>query len=451
MSGSELNAARLVLAAADAERNAARAWAHDSGLPSPLDPGCPPPGEAAAIFFLAWPLCRELTRGLLADVLAGHVAAGAELTLPDPGYFGPLDFALASPSICRNVSRRPDPEDFEKLAVLRHVPSLEALTDHPGLRNRYRNRPPQGLHMAFSETCAMGCSMCPFFGTGMSPDDLKYYSAYRASRRGREYADPGIFARTLDLMRGHMDVAAVSIFGPGEPFQHPDTVRLMEICAERGLSMSFATNANHLKPDVLDALARLPVDAVIVSLDAVTEATYRQVKANGNFTRALAAVHGLGEAKGKGARFRLCLSFVRQSVNEHEEAEFVSRWAGKADEVVVTSSYHRGRPKYPPAWFPPRLLPCSHLDNGVHVLTDGECWICSAGTPNEFSLGNVLATGPEPILAKRDSIVRQRLEQESAGPACSGCRWWRQSERREVLRRGVPVRVERPYSYRVLS
>lgn len=440
----------LEVSGEDAE--AAAAWAGELGLAwAPAAAGLPGLDGDAPVVFLDWPACHVLNRDMILDKVRGHAASGADLTLPAPGWFGDLRFTVARAGVVRDMGGHPAPGRGERVVVNRHVPSLEVLRRTPWLEQRYLAAISPGLVVSFSETCSMGCGMCPIFGREMPAEHRDYYTAYRLRRQGRDFASPELVAASLDAFAACLPLRAVSVFGPGEPFQNPRAVELMGLCAERGIAMTFATNAHHLDEAAFRALEEMPVDTVIVSLDAATAETYRRVKANGDYARAMRTVERLSAGRTRGSGYRLCLSFIRQDHNRCEEEFFLRRFAGAADELAVTSKYHRGIPEDAPLWEAPDLLPCSSLDHSVHVLTDGACWACSAGVPDELGLGDVLADGAPAVLRSHGQSVRRRLRSGQAMDACAACQWWRQAQRREVFANGRLVRVERPYSYKVLG
>ena len=136
--------------------------------------------------------------------------------------------------------------------------------------------------------------------------------------------------------------------------------------------MCFTTNGNLLRSEHLDCLLASTASTVIFSVDAVSPGVYKRIRPAGDFQALIKSIDFLLENRKSARSPKVCVSFVRQTVNEHEEGAFVEAWRNRADEVCVTSEIYAGQPQYPPQWTPRGLLPCAPLEHSLHVLTNGD-------------------------------------------------------------------------------
>lgn len=395
---------------------------------------------------VSWNHRDLIDKDLLMDVLASHEASGADMTLPAPGIL-PVE-ALAVLKFPYEKDTIPTPESIPQVRINRYVPSLNLVRNNNSLKSIVLSRN-RGLVLSLSEKCDMACRMCPFYGCDIPAEFRNYYHEYMVRRKDCSLSGTKPFLNRIDRFKEIMNLSSISVYGPGEPFFHPEIKKIMDGCEARGLTINFATNGNNFTQNQLNALANGSVGTIIFSLDAFSHETYRRIKPNGDLSLPLKAIKQLQEAQKTGAPFKICVSFIRQKLNAHEESEFTSFWHGHVDQVVVTSKYHAGQPESEPLFKPHAVLLCPHLENSVHVLTDGTCWSCSAGVPDEFVLGNIDHMDPQRIQKNLDTFVLRRIESGVAGSLCQTCFWWAQAQRIETWSQGNIVRVDHPFSYRL--
>jgi radical SAM protein with 4Fe4S-binding SPASM domain len=123
--------------------------------------------------------------------------------------------------------------------------------------------------------------------------------AHCASDSGEPRADELSVAEWRAVLA---DVAAlggeqVTLIG-GEPFLHPEWLRIAREVVDLGLRLQFVTNGLPVDDGVLAGLRSLPVDLVGVSLDGATPEGYARVRGADGFDRAWAAVRRLREEAG---------------------------------------------------------------------------------------------------------------------------------------------------------
>jgi pyruvate-formate lyase-activating enzyme len=425
--------------------------------PGGIDDPVPPGWSVAAqervsqtgfIALVPWERRDEVGVAMLEDAVASHRASGAEITVADPAFIAANVFAIVDTTY--GMDGMPDLRGLKDVRINRYVPSLDMVRTNPSLRQAIVKRE-RGLIPALTESCDLACRMCPFYGSDIPEKWKGYYRAYMRRREGHGHATVVDFMHWVDTFRPYLNMRAVSVFGPGEPFLHPGAADVIQACRQRGLVLNFATNGNRITQNQLDAIKTGCIGTIVFSLDALTSETYKKIKPSGDFLHALRTLEQLLELRGTGSNISINISFIRQECNAHEENDFVAYWKEKADCVVVTSKYYGGRPESAPIFTPHAVLPCTHLENSVHVLTNGDCWSCSAGAPDEFFLGNVDDVGPQTVLENLDRFVQTRIDTGEAGQLCRDCLWWSQTQRIETWSHGRVVRVDQPFSYRVFG
>ncbi len=406
------------------------------------------PEEAAGKEIILIPFKQSLPSAeLVNEALAAHRATGADITVPDRNWLGDTDFTIYRRGITSSGAPLPDAKGLDHCSLHSFVPSWRLMAKMNGALQDILKRP-RGVHLSLSEKCTLGCRMCPFYGCDIPAEHRPYYRSYMERRSRHSFITPEAFSSFVKLLRSMQPIEAISLFGPGEPFLNPNLEEILGWCTRQGISLNFTTNGNFIQPSHLTALSRATVSNITLSADAATAGTYGMIKPGAQWEKLVEVAQRLRDLQEKGATFRITASFIRQPLNQHEEEEFHFFWSQWADETVVTSRYHKGQPFYPAAWSPPERTPCASLINGIHVLTNGDCWACSAGVPDEFLLGNLDIHGPESVWREWHRHIKCYFSGGAAKKICEECKWWRQTQHCEEYRQGRLHAIVRPYSYK---
>jgi radical SAM protein with 4Fe4S-binding SPASM domain len=379
---------------------------------------------------------------ILRDALNDHRYHGAAVTLPNATFTPWTDFRIGRPNGAMAAG---------EWMVNCYVPLLDLTRRYAENFASHAKRRASGLVVALAEKCNLRCGMCPFNGHDIPDSLVAYYRAFMERRRGRDFIALDDLRSILEVWSARFDeTRSVSFFGPGEPFRYPRLHDVLDECARRDMAVSFTSNGTLLDQAMIESLLHFERVTITVSLDAVSSKAYRAIR-TADLERVTRSIDCLLDRRSGPQQVRVLVSFIRQSVNEDEEETFAEQWLGRADEVLVVSRYYAGRPDYGPEWTPRGLLPCAHLENSLHVLTDGDAWGCSAGTPDEFAFGNIFSQGLDAILTARQEYVSRRAVTGAGRDICRDCLWWRQTQHREIWRDGRLAEVRRPYSYRLIS
>jgi MoaA/NifB/PqqE/SkfB family radical SAM enzyme len=163
---------------------------------------------------------------------------------------------------------------------------------------------PFALTVEPTNLCNLRCPECPS-GAGTLNRPLGSMSLDR-------------FRAIVDSVRRH--TWYLQLFFQGEPFLNRDLLAMMRHARARRMYVSLSTNAHFITRDNAAELLATGVDRLIVSLDGVTEESYRAYRVGGSFAKVRDALEALREAGREAGRGRtdLVLQFLVTRANEDE-------------------------------------------------------------------------------------------------------------------------------------
>jgi MoaA/NifB/PqqE/SkfB family radical SAM enzyme len=192
----------------------------------------------------------------------------------------------------------------ERLSWRRRANLLRAGLDAALGRTRLRALPPV-VQVEPTNACNLACPLCPT-GAGILPRP-------RGAMAWETFET--LLAETGD------EAIAYYLYGFGEPFLHPELLRMVEASARRGVLTLTTTNGHYVRTEE-EALA--VVDAglttLLVALDGATQETYAAYRQGGDVERVKRCVSLLREARDRrGARHPYLA--VRSVVNRQNEQD----------------------------------------------------------------------------------------------------------------------------------
>ena len=235
----------------------------------------------------------NVTEAPLLDIWRGAVATRLRRAI-DAGDLG-LGCGFCAPAV---EDGRPD------LAYARWFEGFAVDGDDPPW--------PRQLELSITNTCNLRCVMC----------NGEWSSSIRSQVEGRPplpaVYDDGFFEQLVPFLP-HLE--RVKLYG-GEPFLASETLRVMELLVEQGLTTRchLTTNGTQWTPRVERILSMLPVD-VAVSLDAATAGTYESIRRGSSWEVVRANLDRFcewGRRRGTWVSTTFCL----MTVNWHELADF---------------------------------------------------------------------------------------------------------------------------------
>jgi len=204
------------------------------------------------------------------------------------------------------------------LLFLRFYVSI--LRKRPGLPAK-----PAALSIEPTNNCNLHCPEC-LTGSGKL-----------LRKRGEISQDD--FERIIDQV--HKELCYLLLYFQGEPFLHPQFTDFVRYAKLKGIFTASSTNGHFLSEANAEAIVRAKLDYLIISLDGVTQESYRKYRRGGDFNRVISGIETLVKVK-KALKVNyplIELQFIAFQHNEHEVGQFkeLGRRLG-VDRTVIKSA-----------------------------------------------------------------------------------------------------------------
>lgn len=162
---------------------------------------------------------------------------------------------------------------------------------------------PVAVYIEPTNYCNLNCPLCPS-GAGLLT-------------RPKGFMDFELYKSIIRQIEKH--AFGVCLWNQGEPFLHPQILPMIRYARARRLYTIASTNA--ALPLDADAIVASGLDTLIVSLDGVTEATYRQYRHGGELKTVLANLQALVQAKKQRGSDTPVIKwqFIVMQHNQHEQ------------------------------------------------------------------------------------------------------------------------------------
>ncbi len=175
---------------------------------------------------------------------------------------------------------------------------------------------PYTLTIEPTNLCNLRCPECPSGnGTMTRPSGMMSLDFYK---------------RLIDDIKG--DTFYLQLFFQGEPTINPLLPDMIRYARTKRMYVSASTNANFVRPDTVAELLESGLDRLIVSLDGLSDETYRIYRIGGKLEKVLAALESIKQLKSRdvGVRSEIIIQFLVTRQNEHEipEARALARRYG---------------------------------------------------------------------------------------------------------------------------
>jgi MoaA/NifB/PqqE/SkfB family radical SAM enzyme len=164
---------------------------------------------------------------------------------------------------------------------------------------------PLEAYIEVSAQCNLRCRMCA----------INVDRRYRPGAGRPTLFAPDLFATLTPMLR---TVLRCYLFGLGEPLLNPNLFHYVSACSSAGSQVWFNTNATLIDQGIADRLALAGADAITVSIDGATAATYESIRRGASFDGAIAGIRALIEAKRRFGRPSVDVSFVAMASNFEE-------------------------------------------------------------------------------------------------------------------------------------
>ena len=228
---------------------------------------------------------------------------------------------------------------------------------HPGL--------PVSVSIEPTTACNLGCPECP--------SGLKMFSR----KTGNIKVDD--FSRWIDSMAHHL--IHLNLYFQGEPFIHPEFLRLVAHAHRKRIFTSTSTNGHFITEEIARETIASGLDQLIISMDGVTQEVYEQYRVHGKLDKVLEATKMLVAQKRymQSQTPHLVFQFLVVAPNEHQ-IEDVMKLASElgVDEVRLKTAqvydYVNGNPLLPSDERYSRYVRKSDGTYRVKNALDNQCW-----------------------------------------------------------------------------
>lgn len=112
----------------------------------------------------------------------------------------------------------------------------------------------------------------------------------------------------------------IELYNWGEPFLHPQIFEMIQYASSRKIGVRLSTNLNYFNHDMAIKTVRSGLDAMIVSVDGATQASYEKYRRGGNLNKVLNNLQTLIEEKKK-AKSRTPFITLRMLISRYNEQE----------------------------------------------------------------------------------------------------------------------------------
>ena len=286
------------------------------------------------------------------------------------------------------------------------------------------NFPPM-VQLTINNVCQLDCYHCP--------QQVYAKSEYNdGSRMSLE-----VFRKIVHEMREHPH-SALRLFSRGETLLHPDIVEMVRIAKHEAKLpvVSVITNGIRLQGDIAEGFIRYGLDVVEVSLDALTEETYRTVRPlagkvarerTSPFQDIVENILSYLEMRERlNPPCKIVVSIIDQPLVSHEVDAFIRKWERLVDRVL-RRKFHSFQGRVPGIALPEKRHPCRVLWSRFNVHSNGDVPLCYNDWKNEDIIGNL--NDPNTTISglwhhPTYEWYRQRHQQGNFPGICNKCQDW---------------------------
>ena len=239
------------------------------------------------------------------------------------------------------------------------------------LKRERLNAFPFEIAIGITNRCNLDCSFCPHRDTTRRRGDISLDLLDSLVRQVSPYAD------------------VIDLSFDGEPFLHPRWEECIGICHQHKVRAILQTNGLLMDNALAASVMRSRVDAIIFSVDAATEETYRRLKPGGDYKKLIANVENfLRVAGGVSRRPKITIQFVRGPENRHEVSAFLNQWKGKgADSLRIKPMLNFGG-SVDSGFTGKQTKPCILLWTSLSIHWDGIVTLCCMDIEGRTRMGD---------------------------------------------------------------
>ncbi|MBV6343651.1 radical SAM protein, partial [Candidatus Magnetobacterium casense] len=207
----------------------------------------------------------------------------------------------------------------------------------------------QNVSLEATRLCNLRCIMCPTHKANADPEINRKYPAYFDIGRYR------------DIIEQLAELDTPLHIGPqfqGEPLLSKAIYEMVRIAKSKGFSTGFSTNAVLLTEWASAELIEAGLDALCISVDAVTKETFEKIRVGANYDRVVKNINTFLSMRGKTPS--VCINGVRMPENKAEIDRLVDVWLPKVESVSISNVWD-GEKGVAMKHYTPERFPCQSL------------------------------------------------------------------------------------------
>lgn len=287
---------------------------------------------------------------------------------------------------------------------------------------------PVSVSIEPTTSCNLRCPECP--------------SGLRSFSRPTGMMDPVLAGSIIDQL--HKDIFYLIFYFQGEPFLHPELLKMVSQATKKNLYTAVSTNAHYITPQIAEGIIQSGLDRLIISLDGITQEVYEKYRVGGKLEKVLTGARHVMEAKARSNSRRpyVVFQFLVTGENEHQIDSVKNLSAETGIPVAFKTAqiydYEKGHPLIPKNERFSRYRKqsngtykiknplndhCWRLWNSSVITWDGKVVPCCFDKDAGYPMGNCANT-PFSVLWKNEQYLNFRqavLHSRKQIDICSNC------------------------------
>lgn len=142
---------------------------------------------------------------------------------------------------------------------------------------------PVSLSIEPTTHCNLRCPQCP--------------SGLRSFSRPTGMIDPALFQNIVDQLKETL--CYLTFYFQGEPYLHPDFLRMVSYAEASGIYTATSTNAHYLDPVTAEETIKSGLSRLIISMDGLDQSSYSKYRIGGRLEKVKEGIRNLAAAKRK--------------------------------------------------------------------------------------------------------------------------------------------------------
>jgi len=241
---------------------------------------------------------------------------------------------------------------------------------------------PSLIQVGISNVCNLNCKQC-------------YYPIYSNSPSyRRHFMSEDVLERIVTEIKTFPNEPILRFLGRGESLLHPKLTDMIKYAkANTSGKIVLITNGHLLNENCIGNLLESGVDAIDISLDAITQKSYEKIRSGSlslveNNLRQLIQMRNFGNYKTK-----IITSFLIQPENYFEAKEFRLKWTGVVDKPIFRSYHSYGGKITEKISLEDTRYPCAALWTRVNINEMGKITLCYIDWNETAVLGDLNENG----------------------------------------------------------